>query len=187
MSRLGVDFLTLNGGKIYGPKQSGMLFAASHTRFAPQILGGGQERGFRSGTEKVAGSIGLATALELTQQNRAAETERLKQLQTLLLTLLAEKLPEAMVTGSLKTRLPNNVHVTIPGRDNERLLIALDEAGIMAAAGSACSASDDEPSHVLKAMGLSDEQAQSSLRFSMGRSTTEAAIRRTVDELVRIA
>lgn len=187
VARLGVDFLTLNGGKLYGPKQSGLLFAASHTRLKPQVLGGGQERGLRSGTENVAGSIGLAIALQLTQSMRAEETERLKALQKLFFALLTEKLPDAVVNGSLKTRLPNNVHVTLPGRDNERLLIALDEAGIMAAAGSACSASDDEPSHVLKAMGLSDEQAQSSLRFSMGRATTEADIRRTVDELSRIA
>ncbi len=91
-----------------------------------------------------------------------------------------------MINGSLKNRLPNNVHVTIPGADNERLLVELEENGILAAAGSACSASNDEPSHVLHAMGLSDGDAQASLRFTMGRQTTEADIRRTVQVLSAI-
>ena len=185
-ARLGVDFMTLNGGKIYGPKQSGMLFAASHTRFKPQILGGGQERGQRSGTENIAGSMGLAAAVEQAAGHRSEESERLQALQQLFFDLLAEKIPEAVINGSTKHRLPNNVHITIPGQDNERVLIELDEAGIMAAAGSACSASNDEPSHVLKAMGLSDEHAQASLRFTMGRNTTEAMVRKTVDTLAQI-
>jgi cysteine desulfurase len=186
VSRLGADFMTLNGGKIYGPKQTGILFAGSHARFKPQVLGGGQERGLRAGTENVAGVIGLAKALELVQERKADESKRLKDLQTLFFDLIKQRVPQAVINGSQKHRLPNNVHLTIPGQDNERLLIELDEAGIMAAAGSACSASNEEPSHVLRAMGIGDHDAQSSLRFSMGLSTDEDAIRKTVETLAVI-
>ncbi|MGH7241235.1 MAG: cysteine desulfurase family protein, partial [Candidatus Saccharimonadales bacterium] len=176
VSRLGVDLLTLNGGKIYGPKQSGVLYVGAHVELQPQVLGGGQERGLRSGTENVAQSVGLATALELTQAMRRTETERLQELQRYFFAGIKETLPRAVVNGSRKKRLPNNLHTTLPGIDNERLLMQLDEAGILAAAGSACSASDEEPSHVLRAMGVSEADAQSSLRFTMGRQTTKAAI-----------
>lgn len=185
-SRLGVDFMTLNGGKIYGPKQSGILFANHSTSLKPQIQGGGQERGYRAGTENIAGCIGLATALELVQKRREQEVIRLKELQELFLGLIAERIPSVVVNGSRKRRLPNNVHLTIPGQDNERLLIQLEEVGILAAAGSACSASNEEPSHVLRAMGLSDADAQSSLRFSMGRATDESAVRQAVEALAAI-
>lgn len=184
VSRLGVDFMTINAGKIYGPKQCGVLFAASHVRLTPQILGGGQERGQRSGTENVAGAIGLTTALDLVQNRRHEETKRLQELQQLFFALLEKQIPGVVINGSRKVRLPNNVHVTIPGHDNERLLLQFEEAGILCAAGSACSASNEEPSHVLRAMGVSTADAQSSLRFSMGRSTTEAAIRHAIAVLV---
>lgn len=179
-TRLGVDLLTVNAGKIYGPKQVGALFMSSRVQLTPQVLGGGQERGVRSGTENVAGSIGLAKALDLVQERRHEEVQRLQKLQKLFFDLLEEQFPEAVVNGSRKNRLPNNVHVTFPGQDNERLIFQLDEAGILCAAGSACSASSDEPSHVLKAMGKTDEDAQSSLRFTMGAQTTEEEIRQTV-------
>ncbi|HET8671127.1 MAG TPA: cysteine desulfurase family protein [Candidatus Saccharimonadales bacterium] len=186
VSRLGVDFMTLNGSKVYGPKQAGVLFADSRARFKPQVLGGGQERGLRAGTENVAGAIGLARALELVQKRRGTETERLRKLQNLFFKLIEERLPQALINGSRKHRLPNNMHISLPGQDNERLLIELDEAGILAAAGSACSASKEEPSHVLRAMGISNADAQSSLRFSMGRETDEAAVRKTIDVLSSI-
>ncbi len=185
-ARLGADFITLNGGKIYGPKQFGVLFAKAGVRFSPQILGGGQERGYRSGTENVAGAIGFAKALEFVQKRRRAEVERLQSLQKLFIDLLEEKISGVIVNGSLKHRLPNNVHITLPGTDNERILIQLDEAGILCAAGSACSASNEEPSHVLRAMGISEADAQSSLRFSMGRQTTEDDIRKTVAALASL-
>ncbi len=183
---LGVDFMTLNGGKIYGPKQSGILFAAARTRLKPQIVGGGQERGWRGGTENIAGIMGFTAALELAQQQRVQETVRLKGLQQLFFAIAENNIPGLAVNGPRKHRLPNNVHIMIPGQDNERLLMQLDEAGIMAAAGSACSASDEEPSHVLKALGLSDEAARSSLRFSMGRPTNEDAVRYAASTLGNI-
>ncbi len=180
MARLGVDLMTINGGKIYGPKQSGVLYVKAGLQLTPLLDGGGQERGLRSGTENVAGAVGLASALELVQTGRHEEAARLQDLQRQFFKLLEQNLLPATVNGSQKYRLPNNVHLTIPGRDNERLLIQLDEAGIQAAAGSACSASDEQPSHVLKALGLSDAEARSSLRFTMGRSTTSDMIKRTI-------
>lgn len=183
VARLGVDLMTLNGGKIYGPKQSGILYVSSRVQLQPIIRGGGQERNLRSGTENVAACIGFAKALQLSQAARHDEAKRLGDLQQLAFRLIAEKLPQAVINGSQKHRLPNNIHLTLPGQDNERLLVQLDERGILAAAGSACSASDDEPSHVLRAMGLSDVEAQASLRLTMGRSTTESDVRTLVDTL----
>jgi cysteine desulfurase len=183
VNKLGVDMMTINAGKIYGPKQTGALFVSTGTRLRPQILGGGQERGARSGTEGVANVIGFAAALDKAAAMRDAESRRLKILQNLFFQLTEEKLHKAEVSGSRKHRLPNNVHLMLPGKDNERLMMALDEAGIQCATGSACSASNDEPSHVLKAIGYSDEAAQASLRFTMGRGTTDADIRRTVEVL----
>jgi cysteine desulfurase len=180
VARLGVDMMTLNGGKIYGPKQSGILYVKAGTELEPLIAGGGQERGLRSGTENVAASIGFATALDLAQTMRHDESDRLRALQRQFIEGLKD-IPQATINGSLKFRLPNNVHMTFSGKDNERLLIQLEEQGILAAAGSACSASKEEPSHVLKAIGLSDTDARASLRFTMGRET----IAENIDRLVK--
>lgn len=182
-ARLGVDLMTINAGKIYGPKQVGVLFISSKLKLEPQVTGGGQERGVRSGTENVAGAAGLAAALDLVQERRHTEAKRLQELQSLFFKEIESNFPDAVTNGSRKARLPNNVHVTFPGRDNERLIFQLDAAGILCAAGSACSASSDEPSHVLKAMGKTDAEAQSSLRFTMGAQTTEKDILQTIQAL----
>lgn len=182
--KLGVDLMTLNGGKVYGPKQSGGLFVAAHVSLRPQILGGGQERGMRSGTENVANIVGFAQALDKAQKLRPTEAERLTKLRVYACRQLHEHVPGIVLTSSSQTHvLPNFIHVRIPGHDNERLVMELDERGIMVAAGSACSASSDEPSHVLLAMGLSEADAQASLRFTMGRSTTQEHIDRLMEAL----
>jgi cysteine desulfurase len=181
-SRLGVDLLTINGGKMYGPKQSGALFVHTGLRLQPQIRGGGQERGLRSGTENLANITGLSVALELAQASHKIESKRLADLQQRFEQELQKAIPSLLV-NSHGPRLPNIVHITIPGTDNERLMMELDQKGIICAVGSACSASNDEPSHVLKAIGLTDEQAQSSLRFSMGRQTTWRQLLTTVKQL----
>ena len=186
VDRLGVDLLSLNGGKIYGPKQTGALYVKAGIKLLPLIDGGGQERGLRSGTENVAGIIGLATALTLVQTDRREEGERLMKLQQQFFTNLIKALPATIVNGSTRYRLPNNLHFTLPDTDNERLLIQLDEAGIQAAAGSACSASDQTPSHVLRAIGLSDKDAQSSLRLTMGRHTTLPQLEQVTRSLKRL-
>ena len=186
VARLGVDLMTLNGGKIYGPKQSGIVYVKAGITLQPVIQGGGQEHGLRSGTENVAACIGFAEALELAQAMRHDEVYRLQQLQTQFIGLLQAALPQATVNGSLKKRLPNNVHISIAGHDNERLLVQLEAKGVLAAAGSACSASNDEPSHVLRAIGLNDLEAQSSLRFTMGRQTTADMVQQAVAALVEV-
>lgn len=174
--RLGVDMMSVNGGKIYGPKQSGALYVRAGLTLKPIIVGGGQQRGIRSGTESPAAAVGLAEALEVASQKRPSETKRLGELQKYFCARLASEFPASIINGPLKKRLPNNVHVTFPGVDNERTLYKLDSQGVLAAAGSACSAASVEPSHVLKAMGLSESHARSSLRLTMGRATTKADI-----------
>lgn len=181
--RIGVDMMTINGGKIYGPKQSGVLYIKSGTVIDPLILGGGQEKGLRSGTENVAAAVGLSAAFDFVQGRKYQESKRLGELQSYLIQELSAKHPEAVINGDTTKRLCNNIHVTFPGVDNERLMMELDERGIICAVGSACSASDDEPSHVLKAIGLTDEQAQSSLRFSLGQSTTKIEIDKVLSVL----
>jgi cysteine desulfurase len=172
VSRLGVDLMTLNGSKIYGPKQSGALYVRAGIVLQPLVLGGGQEHGLRSGTENVAGAVGFAAALQKTEKVKRDESDRLKQLRDNLISQLWVLTPNIKINGHEKLRLPNNIHVLIPDCDNERLVMELDERGIICAAGSACSASSEEPSHVLKAIGLSDKDAQSSIRITMGRGTT---------------
>ncbi|MBC7546667.1 cysteine desulfurase [Candidatus Saccharibacteria bacterium] len=185
-ARLGVDLMTLNGGKIYGPKQSGIVFVRGGTILTPLIEGGGQERNLRSGTENIAQAIGFAKALDIAQTMRSDETKRLQALQHYFFAAIEAQLPTAVVNGNRRLRLPNNVHITIAGCDNERLLIQLDAVGIMAAAGSACSASDEAASHVLAALGLSEADSRASLRFSMGRATDQAAIDHLVTQLAAI-
>jgi cysteine desulfurase len=183
VARLGVDLMTLNGGKVYGPKQSGALYVKGGLQLKPLIDGGGQEHGLRSGTEAAASIVGFASALEAAQKRRKAETERLRKLRDDFMDRLQAAIPSVRINGSMYNRLPNNVHITIPATDNERLLIQLDARGIQAAAGSACSASRETPSHVLRAMGLSDRDARASLRLTMGRQTTPEQIERTVSVL----
>lgn len=174
--RLGVDMLTINGGKMYGPKQSGALFVKTGLLLDPLIFGGGQESNVRSGTENVPAIIGLATALELARADYKAESKRLQSLQAYFIDRLENTIPAATINGSIKHRLPNNLQITIPGIDNERVLMELDERGIICATGSACSASSEEPSRVLMAMGADIQQIQSSLRFTMGKTTTKQDI-----------
>lgn len=185
VNRLRVDLMTLNGGKIYGPKQTGALYVKAGLELQPLIRGGGQERRLRSGTENVPGIIGFAKALELAQAQRAKEAERLQTLQADFEKQLQKAIP-SIVINSQGNRLPNFVHITVPGHDNETLMMQLDEQGIQSAVGSACSASNEDPSHVLKAIGLTDEAAQSSLRFSMGRQTTKADVTKTAKSLQKL-
>lgn len=179
VARLKVDMMTLNGGKMYGPKQSGVLFVKSGIRLAPQILGGGQEFGIRNGTENVAFAVGFASAIKKAQTTHKANAHQVSLLSHQFMQRLETELG-AVVNGHKKKRLPNNIHVTFPGRDNERMLFSLDEQGVFAAAGSACSASNEEVSHVLSAMGMSEEDARASLRFTIGLHTTEDELKTAI-------
>lgn len=182
-SRLGVDLMSINGGKIYGPKQTGVLYVRTGVILQPLILGGGQERNLRSGTENVPGNIGLVKALQITDKLRNNEVKRLADLQRLFIDLLQKSGLDHRVNGSLKNRLPNNVHVTFFGQDNERLMMQLDNLGFYVAVGSACGASSDEPSHVLTAIGMDKKEIQASLRFSTGRHTTTEDVENLVQSI----
>jgi cysteine desulfurase len=185
VSRIGVDMMSLNGGKIYGPKQSGILYVKAGVKLRPLITGGGQEFGLRSGTENPAAAAGFAKALEIAQRRRQEESARLTELRRFFEAELTKLIPEAVINGS-KHHAPHLVSLTIPGTDNERLMMQLDEAGIMCAVGSACSAARDEASHVLSAIGLSQADARATLRFSLGRQTTKAELQKTAAEIARL-
>jgi cysteine desulfurase len=183
-SRLRVDLLTLNGGKMYGPKQSGVLFVKTGTHLQPLVVGGGQEFGLRSGTENVAASIGLATALDIAQSERKEAIVKTAALRDELQREIVAAFPEVVVNGSKKRRLPNNLHLSWPGLDGERLLMLLDERGIMASTGSACAANKGTASHVLIACGLDEPAIQGSLRLTIGRNTTPEEIKHAAERII---
>ncbi len=181
VSRLGVDLMTLNGGKIYAMKQSGCLYVRSGVPLKSLIHGGGQEDGLRSGTENVAALASFATMLQNVQAIRKTEAKRVAKLRDTLFATLSQNIKGVTLNGHKIKRLPNNLNIIIPGADGERLLMELDEAGLMVATGSACTASSDEPSHVLLACGFSSDQASSSLRITLGAPTTETEILRAAE------
>ncbi len=185
--RLGVDLMSLNGGKIYGPKQSGALFVRSGLELTPLLQGGGQENGLRSGTENAPGIIGFCAALTAAQALGDAENRRLSDLQKHLVGQLKSAFPALQINGSMKHRLPNNLNFSLVGFDNERLQMALDQQGIWVATGSACSESEEQPSHVLTAIGCSDQQIRGSIRLSMGRATKKSDLDIFVDRLREVA
>lgn len=178
VQELGVDLLTLNGSKIYGPKGVGLLYVREGIKVEPQMYGGGHEHKRRSGTLNVPGIIGLAKALELVQGEKDNENKRLTHMRDKFIEQVLEALPDVRLTGHATKRLPNNVSFVIKGVESEILLMRLDMEGIYASAGSACTAGNAEPSHVLLAMGLSKQEARTAVRFSLGHSTTDMAMER---------
>lgn len=184
VARLGVDMLTLNAAKVYGPKQVGLLWVSSSVSLVPTIVGGGQERGLRSGTENVAGVIGFAKAMELAASHRKFESERLQKLRDDMQRRLLEAFPEAVVSGNQKHRLAGHLHISFPGLDAERVLFALEMRGVLVATGSACAANKGTRSHVLTAIGLPPEVADGSLRLTLGHLSTEDNTARATDIII---
>lgn len=187
---LGVDLMSVNGSKIYGPKQTGFLYVKSGVAIKPIIYGGGQEGGLRGGTENVAGAVGLARALELVQKNRLKENERLINLADYFLTTAKKNISGIKLNGPAISkldnqlfRLPNNINISLPGVEGEALMIYLDSAGICVSTGSACSSPKNDPSHVLLTLGLTPKQAKETIRLTLGRMTTKADIDYTVKTL----
>ncbi len=183
VQKLNVDLMTINASKVYGPKQMGLLYIKTGTPIRPLIFGGGQERDMRSGTENVAGIVGLAEALRLAQEEKDKENTRLAKLRDYFTAQLIEKIPSlplkiprASLNGPTKRRLPNNINIIIPGIEGESLLIYLDAYNIAISTGSACATTSLDPSHVLVALGLTPEPARSSVRFTLGKQTTKADI-----------
>jgi cysteine desulfurase len=182
VDRLGVDLLSVSGHKFYGPKGVGVLYIRRGTTCWPLIHGGGQERGRRAGTENVAGIVGLAEALRLAIGDAPSRDARIATLRVRLIDRV-RALAGVQLTGHPERRLPNNASFVFDGLSGESLLLALDRRGIMVSTGSACTSGSLEPSHVLRAIGLSDGVSRGSLRVSLGKDTTDADIDRFLREL----
>ncbi len=176
VQKLGVDLLSVNASKIYGPKGIGFSYIKRGVKLSPIIYGGGQERGLRPGTENIPAIIGLAKALEISQNMREKEAKRLAVLRDYLIKGILKKIKGASLNGHPLLRLPNNVNVSIPGIEGESLVLYLDAQGISCSTGSACASQDLEPSHVITALGKLKEEGHCSVRFTLGRKTQKADI-----------
>jgi len=186
VDKLGVDLLSISAHKFYGPKGIGALYVRKGTKLAPFIHGGAQEKGQRAGTENTPGIIGFGKAVEIAAEEMTDEAKRLTSLRDKFIKGLLEQIEQIQVNGHPIERLPNNVNVTIDMARADLVLLDLETEWIYASSGSACSSANPEPSHVLLALGLSPEQARSSLRFTLGRETTESDIERVLEVLPRI-
>jgi cysteine desulfurase len=185
VDRLGVDLLSLAGHKIYGPKAVGVLYVRSRTPFVPQTLGGSQEKGRRAGTESVAQAAGMAAALRLAEEERAARIEHVRPLRDRLLEELPERVPGTHVTGPLDAsrRVPANFSCCFERVEGESVLLQLDLNGVSASSGSACTTGSLEPSHVLLAMRVPHELARGSLRVTLGKDNTPEEVERLLDAI----
>jgi len=181
-----VDLLSINAHKFYGPKGVGALYVRRGTRIATMQTGGGQEKGRRTGTENVAGIVGLGVAMRIARERRATESPRQSILRDRVIAGVEARVPDTVLTGHRTERLPNNASFCIPGTDGESLIVALDLEGFAVSSGSACTSGETEPSQVLLALGLDRELAKGSLRVTVGRSTTEAQVDRFIDALARV-
>jgi cysteine desulfurase len=185
---LPVDLATFTGHKIYGPKSTGLLYKRAGTKLAPRVVGGGQERAIRSGTEDVGGAVGMAVAVELIVAEQTSEAERLGALKGTLLSILQAGVDDFRVHGELDACAPHVLNIGVPGVDRQTLLIELDLAGVAVSSGPACSSGSGTGSHVLMAL-YGDEIEGPSIRFSLGRLNDEANVkeagRRVVEVIAR--
>ena len=191
VEEMGIDLLSLSAHKMYGPKGIGVLYvraAKPRVKLRPMIDGGGHERGMRSGTLNVPGIVGLGKACEIAQQEMAAEAERLTSLRERLKGKILEQLDEVYINGHPTQRLPGNMNISFAYVEGESLLMALKEIAV--STGSACTSASLEPSHVLRAIGVEEELAHTSIRFGLGRFNTEEevdyTVRRVVEEVRRL-
>lgn len=186
VDQLKVDALSISGAKMYGPKQTGALLLKPGLLLEPLLVGGGQEKGMRGGTENVAGAAALAEALRAAEARRKSEVERLQILQKEFEEELLKRITGCWINAQNAKRTPHIVSVTIPGIDGERVVMELDEKGFQVATGSACSAGGEEASHVIQALGRSQEQAASTLRISFGRDTDKSAVSALLQAIVEV-
>jgi cysteine desulfurase len=183
---LGVDLLSLSAHKMYGPKGAAALYVRSrgpHVRLDPILDGGGHERGLRSGTLAVPGIIGMGRACTLARENLAAEGQKLARLRDRLQEGILAELAEVYLNGHPRERLPGTLNLSFAQVDGQGLLMSLTNVAV--SSGSACTSADPEPSYVLRAMGVEDELAQSSIRFSLGRFNTEKEVEQVIPEVVQ--
>jgi cysteine desulfurase len=172
----GIDLLTISSNDMYGPKGIGALYVKEGVRIEPLVQGGGQERGFRSGTENMPCIVGFGKAAEIAKQEMKVESERLTQLRDGLIQGLTESIPHAFLNGHPTKRLPDNASVRYSFIEGESMLLSLDMMGVAASSGSACTSKTLEPSHVLLATGLKHEEAHGSLMFTLGRENTQEEV-----------
>ena len=177
---IGVDMISLSSHKINGPKGVGALYVKNGVKLAPILHGGGQESALRSGTENVPGIVGFGRACQLAGERMQLYSQRVTAMREYLVAKVLKEIPHSRLNGSPSDRLPNNAHFTFFGVNGEDLIIKLDEYGVAASTGSACSVKKQKPSHVLKAMGFSYEEITGSLRLSIGLQNTKQEIDRTV-------
>jgi len=182
VKKLNVDMMTLSAHKIYGPKGVGVLFVKKGTPFQPFMNGGEQEFHMRAGTHNTPGIVGLGAAISRVKETYPKNKE-IKKLRDMLIDGILSSVEDSYLNGSKELRVHNNVNVRFNGTEGEAILVLLDGEGISVSTGSACAAKSLSPSHVLKAMGLSDLDAHSSIRFSLGRYTTEDDIKKIIEVL----
>ena len=186
VKELGVDALSVSSHKINGPKGIGALFIKKGLRVDPQILGGGQENGMRSGTENVASIVGFGKACEIAKEKLNENISHFQTLHSSMLSKIVKEIPHVKLNGHTEKRIFNNIHLTFLGVNGEDLIIKLDEHGIAASTGSACSVHTQKASHVLKAMGFNHEQITGSLRMSFGYMNTLDEVDQTVEVLKKV-
>jgi cysteine desulfurase len=180
---LGIDLLSISSHKLHGPKGIGALYIKNGMNVDPVILGGGQEHGLRSGTENVANIVGFGKACEIAKNNLVENISYVKNLRDILVEKVLHEIPEVTLNGDPQSRLPNNAHFTFLGVNGEDLIIKLDEYGVAASTGSACSVNTQRASHVLQAMEFSHEQIMGSLRLTLSIFNNEDEIEQTVNSL----
>jgi cysteine desulfurase len=183
---LGVDLYSISGHKMYAPKGVGALFVRKGTALDPVLFGGRHEGGLRAGTENVAGAAALGEAARLARERLEEESDRIAALRDRLETGILDRVPETRVNGA-GPRVPNTTNIQFEGIEGEAIVIALDLRGFCVSSGSACSSGAVEPSHVLMALGLSKQQAKSSVRFSLGASSTEENVDALIDSVEQSA
>ena len=188
VARLGVDMMTINAAKVYGPKGIGALYVGHSVRLKPQNYGGGQEMGLRSGTENVPATIAFATAIADAEKHINSERKRLAKLRDDFRKKLVASLGEDNIIfhGKAKTQLANFLPLSLPGLDAERLIFALEDKGVYLSTGAACAASKGEKSPTLKAIGLNDTEIAGSLRITLGRPTTEEDIEKAAEAIASV-
>lgn len=182
VQELDVDLLSLSAHKFYGPKGVGALYVNEDVELEPLILGGGHESGLRSGTENVAGIVGMGAAIE----KIGSDHQRIKKLRNELIEGIEENIADVQLNGDKEKRLPNNVNVSIKGIEGESMIVSLDQKGIEASTGSACSSKSLEASHVLTALGLSPQEAHGSLRLSLGKYNDQQDMEKALKVLPKV-
>lgn len=182
VQKLGVDSLSMSAHKFYGPKGVGALYVRKDINIERIQDGGHQEKGMRSGTENVAGIVGLAEALKMAYKELDENNKKILENRNYFIEKIKENFKETTINGNLEHRLPGNINVTFKGKDSLEILLKLDEYGICASSGSACSTGEDKPSHVLTAIGLNPEEAFSTIRFSLGKEN----IKEDIDYVIKV-